>query len=594
MTTWAFDIETQDWDIMVCAVALSDAGQIVRMREDCEVAAWYRELPESDLVLAHNGGRFDFLYLISVTPDLRWNANLAGSSIVSCQAIGHAECRDSYRLFMASLERWCGIEKDVGLACICSKDCGGYCAIRRDMCERDYQRVIAYCERDCEALLRQWNVDVPRLADAGLDVMRSNGTPRGTVGSVAWHTAARLAGVPAFERISTDDYGEGRRGYYGGRTEVGQTRARHGHRYDLHAAYPAALTHDVPTGRRTGVRGERASALYRAGAPGIWHADVTLPRSDLPQLPHRYSGESGRGRLTPQRLLWATGSISGCWTTIELEAAESNGVAIEAIKRGSVWDGMEPIYLPYVEHIYAERRKALDCDDKRWGDLLKWYANALSGKLAQHGGSARLLVLPPGDDPPDDGVEYDPLDSHGRVWAAREPWKVPYSAHPVQAAYLTSRVRIALYNRLSRHAGSWLYCDTDSTYLTHSDDLDTHASRLGAWGYEGDLTDWTALAPKLYRFRTDRGEKVRARGVPKATWEDLDTLAVRDESRSKGSKPVTRDGGVVLARRFGGAFTRGGVTRRHLDAGTAWVGTRREEEGGRTRPLHRTSDGDYV
>jgi len=193
-----------------------------------------------------------------------------------------------------------------------------------------------------------------------------------------------MAGIDPSKPIEWGDYNAGRAGYYGGRVEVGRTRASSGYAYDVNAMYPWALTLPVPVGERRPTRGREARAAFAEMNPGIYHATVAVPDTDLPLLPHRYRGPSmDHGRIADDRLLWATGTITGAWSQIELAFAVENGAVIQSLEYADVWPTEAPIFRPYVEHAYALRATAKRNDDTRWAAVLKWYANSLSGKLAQ-------------------------------------------------------------------------------------------------------------------------------------------------------------------------------------------------------------------
>lgn len=603
MAWWAFDIETSAWDVFVHGSALCEDGRLVHMSSPDQVARWYLDLPSSDIVWSFNGGAFDFVFLISATKRQEWAARMAGGSIISCRVKGGAECRDAMRLFPGSLATWTGKKEELGLPCSCGDDCGGYCSIRPGMSRALRSRMVAYCDQDCRALLDTLSADLQRLRDEGLSIIGARDLPRLTFGTVAWHTAAELAGIdPSLRNEDWPQYDAGRRAYYGGRCEVGRTRVDAGHRYDVHAMYPSALVQGVPFGRWTTLLGADASRAYSRGAHGSYRAEVFVPRGDLPPLPHRFSEPRGQGRLTPGRLLWTTGTITGWFTPIELAAAENHGAQIQRIIAADTWSDCEPIFRPYVEMIYSARDRARAAGDKRWAGVLKWYANALSGKLAQHPDSESIAVIAE-DDSPMRMIEAGWDHVAGRVWS-KPTRRLSSNCRPIMAAYLTSRSRVKLLDRLGRHRGRWIYCDTDSTYLLDKDDRDVHESALGTWGYEGPLTDWLALAPKLYRYRDENGEPhVRSKGIPlirpgtseeskrraaERNWQSIDELAA--------GATVSRPGGVKRLRSGGGTFAARTVERGHLDSqhGTGRCGTRYVESDGTTRPLHRTTDGDYV
>lgn len=584
---WGFDIEAHDWTVFVLGSAVSEEGHVCRFWKEDDVIDWYTGLPTGDEVIAHNGGGYDFLFLISITPHLSWSASIAGSSIVTCRAKGHALCRDSFRMFPRSLKKWTGGKDDVGLDCECGKNCGGYCAIRPDLPPLKRKRLMQYCIGDSRRLIETWIEDTDRLVAEGLDLFNSRGQMRSTIGSVAWNTAAPMAGLDPNGKINWNDYNTGRRAYYGGRTEVGRTHFDLGYRYDVHAMYPWSLTKPVPVGKRRSYAFKTASKHFSNEKPGLYHAEVWIPDTDLPPLPHRYSETRGHGRLTRDRLLWATGHIRGTWALPELKCAVRHGARIARITMADTWESSEAIFTPYIDFIYGARRKASDAGDDRWAAILKWFANSLTGKLAQRPDIMRLKVIGHWDNP---GENWHQLGSKlSRVYA-QSTQKVATCAHTHIAAYLTSRARAKLLDRLARHSGRWLYCDTDSTYLCDPDNTDVHPSKLGTWGYEGIASDWKALAPKLYRYRDDEGRGyVRAKGIPKPTWETLDEL--------EAGQKIIRDGGVERIRRNEGEFIRRKVERGYRDNLTSQTanrcGTRFINEDGTTRPIHRTKYGEY-
>lgn len=580
---WAWDIETEDWDTFVYGHAISTDGRSVAQTTEYEVRQWYLSLDSEDIVLAHNGGAYDFMFLLSICADLQWTARMAGSAIVSMRAKGCAECRDSMRLFRAGLQGWTGQKDALDLPCVCGRDCGGYCSIRRDMPRALRDRMRAYCAQDCRALLEAWCRDIERLADERLEVWAGK-KPRLTLGSVAWHTSAAMGGFDAKEKASWSEYEAGRAAYYGGRCEVGSVRAKYGRRYDIHSAYPWALTLPVPVGPSTYVRGSVAYHAYTRGYQGAYQCAVRAPESEIPLLPHRARWGSSQHRLHAGRLVWATGHLAGTWTLEELRKAEEHGAEITAFGRARVWLASEAIHEEYVRHIYRLKDAATKSGDEHWTKIVKFFANSLSGKLAQKCEVSQLIINPEKVMP-----DWDPVGTDPRIYA-RKMTRLSPCMRPIQAATLTARVRGVVLDRLARHEGHWLYCDTDSTYLQRRDDTDVHPDRLGAWGDEGLLREWEAIGPKLYRFRAPDGDggfvpHVRGKGVPRMTWDDFDALRDGDTIRKEGGAMGVRSAGLYFQKKV---VIRSNRTPENK-AGTRVV----DPETGRTRPLHRLSNGEY-
>lgn len=322
-----------------------------------------------------------------------------------------------------------------------------------------------------------------------------------------------------------------------------------------------------------------ATRAYGRGVPGAYRAIVYQEAGgDLALLPHRERArEIGRGERG--RIIWSTGTIEGWWTLPELQAAERHGARIERITRANLWSHEEPIFAPYIGHVYGCRLRAEAAGDREWAEAMKLAANALSGKLAQQAHADVVQIL---------GRDDDPLIGWrwhgGRVWSQRVRRVAP-SARPIVAATMTALVRVRVLDRLMRHAGRWLYCDTDSTYLEQPDESDT-GNALGAWKSEGVARSWRALAPKLYRYRDAYGnEEVRARGIAGATWATIDDIAAGLATSPDGRARI----------RAGLRVGRSDVVLGWRDVDREWAGMRRvDPRTGRTVPLHRFADGQYA
>lgn len=575
---WAFDVEAEGFDTFACAAAVSTAGDRLVFRHVDRVRDWYRSLDASDIVWSHGGGGYDFLLLVGIEEDRSWQGRTGGGSLLSCRAHGGADCRDSMALFPLKLSDWTGKKMRLDLPCSCGEPgCEGYCSIRaRGMPRALMRRLIERCVSDCEILLEALVRDIARLRALGLDVDYQD-RPRLTMGSIAWKTAARLAGIDATRSLEWGEYDAGMRARYGGRCEVGQVSAPSGERYDLRMAYPAALTLPVPCGTRRALFGLSASRAYQRGAAGCFHALVYVPEG-LPLVPHRRRF-GGRGRGKAGKLLWTTGWLDDWWVREELHALEAYGGRILKIDAAHVWSDEEPLYEPFVDLMWQARAAAQRSGDRAWETICKLGANSLSGKLQQGPERDVLKVQARGDDPP--------LGWHwhgGRVWSQRLR-HVPACARPIEAAVMLARTRVRVLDRMIEHPDTWLYTDTDSFYLTERDDRGVGPG-LGEWKYEGSLTRWMALAPKLVRYVDHNGEEqVRARGIPRATWETLDQLA-------RGVTVSRR--GVARIRASEGRLKGIEIRRAWGDVNEGWAGMRRVEVNGRTRALHRREEGDYV
>lgn len=582
-----FDIETESWDIFVLGGLLTRDGYREFRDPDAMVDAML-DIP-GDL-WAHNGGRFDALWLLEVLRrrGIRAGVSLAGSRVTRVQ-VGRTTVRDSYALIPMSLAKAAPIagarKTSAGLPCRCGRACGGYCSVRRDMTPDEYSRLSEYLENDCRVTLA--------VLDAVSDFAEAHGfAVRGTVGGTAWHSARTLAGIEDAEWRSVGLYKLARRGYFGGRTQVFRPRAAAGWRYDIHSSYPAALARTpVPSGEPRLVVGADASAAYTRGDEGIFAASVAV-RSDewIPPLPLRHS----------DRLWYPVGSFAGEWTALELRHAELHGATIERISHGLAWPSRSLALAPWCERVWSWRAEAAESNPAlaRW---IKWLANSLTGKLAMRP-DIRAVVVSPDNPRACDGAlhscdgEHHPaahccehrcigrcgrwelVGPSRRVWS-RSVYRLPSCGHVHAAAYLTASARVELHAQLLHAGDAAVYCDTDSVYSTR--ELSRRiGGDLGEWGMEGEMRDWYAVAPKLYRYKDGAaGWRVRAKGIPRATAEDLDVLAA--------GGTVERDGGVaglLSAARAGGSLFKTRTISRRSHADGIHVGDR-EIRGDITFPL---------
>jgi len=517
-----FDIETESWSTYVLGAVLTSDGRYFATRDPEALAA--RILQIDGDVWAHNGGRYDALWLLSVldawgTP---WRAHLAGARITLLEA-GRARIRDSFALIPMGLAKGAALggqaKAETGFKCSCGKACGGYCRIRRGMPERDYRRLDGYLRQDCVATLAMLRAVAGWLEGEAIPL-------RGTIGSTAWAGAQAQLDCPS-AKWSASAYQLARGGYYGGRVEVYQPVAPRAYMYDRNSSYPAALVETaVPVGDvRTVSRG--AGRAYSGGWPGIYRVEVEVPECEFPPLPVRL--ESG--------IAYPWGGFGGAWTALELRAAESRGAKIQRVDYGVIWQDVEKLYAPYCERIWKLRSGS----DAPWAAWIKWLANSLTGKLAQKP-ERRIVVGGRGLKP----APWEPLGPSLRIWT-RPAWRIGACAHVQQAAYLTASARVELLCQMeSAPSRSVLYCDTDSDPSAEPQTRKI-GPELGEWKFEGLLHPWRCWAPKLYAA----GDKVVAKGMP-----GIDAAGL---ARLCAGEPHVSDRGVsglATAARGGGSLFR--------------------------------------
>jgi DNA polymerase type B, organellar and viral len=557
-----WDIETEDWDTFVVgSLWTEDCGVEIYRNED-DFAEALLSLPQGYNAWAHAGGRFDVLWLLD------WckrngripaaQIRLSGSSIASLAIRKGPVFRDSNRLMPMSLAQastmFEGERKEkLELPCRCGRDCGGYCSITRGMTGKERERVEAYLVKDIESL-RDTLVNLNEYCASHSLVMS------GTVASTAWNTAKVSCGIWDTSWDSRA-YRFARLGYYGGRTEVGRTVAERVYRYDRVSAYPAALSLDVPTGEMRLVYDRRiAKRVWSLQRQGFYRVSIDVPEQIAPPLPIRLDN----------RLAYPWGKISGVWSRDEILRAEETGAKILAIEAAIVWEKEEPLLKPHIEHCFSLREKAETKSLKTW---LKFIANSLTGAFAQ---DPEQDVVALGEEYAD-RQGYEPVGNYDWIWR-RKVFRISERAHVQWAGVLTARARIEL-NRQITHAGdSWCYSDTDSVISTKPLTRNIGDS-LGAWKFEGEATQFEAIAPKVYTYMDESAARyARAKGIPDA---------VREWDRINAGEEIALNRGVkslLVAARGDKLFQKNDGHRR-VSRREQWCGAR-VRVGERTRAPH--------
>ena len=553
-----WDIETANWDTFVCGGIWTPASGVQIYNDENQLAGHLLSLPPGSVAWAHAGGKFDVLWLLDWC---RRNGNIpeaqirmSGSSIASPAIKRGVTLRDSARLMPMSLREACtmfpngALKERLSLACVCGKDCGGYCAIRVKMSARSRAQLHSYLEADILSL----RDTLTALSDycQAHDILLG-----GTVASSGWRTAKG--------RCSLDDaawdssaYKIARAGYYGGRVEVGQLSAKKVHRFDRKSAYPAQLMLPVPCGDMRVLTPKNAKQAFSRALPGIYGVDITIRDAMSPPLPVR----------TGNRIVYPHGRVSGVWSRDEIIHAVDCGARVERVVGGVVWEHEKPLLAPHVKHCFALREAAPTKALKVW---LKFLANSLTGAFAQDPAQDIVALGDYADD-----ERWEPVGRYDWIWR-RETFRISQRAHVHFAATLTAGARVELHSQIEHAGSAWCYSDTDSTIATRKLTRNV-GDELGQWANEGNAKDFVALAPKVYSYTTSDGKFLaRAKGIPSAedVWPKImsgDAIAL---DRGVDSLLVAARGEALFKRRKG--------TRRVLPR-DGWCGAR-IIDGNRTR-----------
>lgn len=552
-----WDIETANWDEFVCGAIWTPADGTTVYEDEDQLAEHLLSLAPGATAWAHAGGKFDVLWLLDWC---RRNGHipkaqirLSGSSIASLSIVRGPVLRDSARLMPMSLREACTMfdgcaqKERLDFDCVCGERCGGYCAISKTMSRSMMAHLKNYLEADIHSL-RDTLICLSQYAEENELLLA------GTVASTAWRTAK--------ERCKLDDaewdlraYNIARAGYKGGLCAVRKTRADIVHKFDRRSAYPAELSKPVPCGVMRVLDSRTAPMAFGRDKPGIFQATVDVPESMNPPLPVKIA----------ERIVYPWGKIDGAWPANELRYAIERGAKVLSWQGGIAWADEEPRLKPHVDHCFGLREKAKSKALKTW---LKFIANSLTGAFAQNPEQDVVAIGDYADDP-----RWEPVGKYDWIWR-RQTFRISQRAHVHWAATLTGGARVEL-NRQIDHAGDdWVYSDTDSCNATR--ELTRNVGmQLGEWANEGIVSDWVAIAPKVYSYEktlpaTVEGPhefEARSKGIPNAAkhWQKISTGEQITLDRGVDSLLVAARGERLFQRRDG---------RRSVQPKDGWIGAR--------------------
>jgi len=288
-----------------------------------------------------------------------------------------------------------------------------------------------------------------------------------------------------------------RQGYYGGRTERFCEYGYDVRYYDINSSYPASMLEDMPIGPMftLGPCSPKHLALMARKCIGFVECKVYVPPTcKLPPLPYRCP--------IRKKLIFPAGEFSGVWDFAELELLKEVGGKILEIKR-SVWYTKAPIFREMVTDLYRYRDKTLPDYNEGLSFCAKLMLNSLYGKFGMREDRTALVLVPEGVEPPwEKGWPTNGDPNNCLIWEVENIASAAYII-PQISAHITALSRIRLYRGMlqaSNDGAELLYVDTDSIMMTDAEMQE--GAKLGEWKREdpGILLEGFFVLPKLYRL----------------------------------------------------------------------------------------------
>jgi len=435
------------------------------------------------IVYAHNGGKFDWHFLLDeLTPNqplMVINGRLAKFTI------GKAEFRDSFNIMPMPLSAVQKTEID-------------YAKFEPDVRHLHMEEISAYLKDDCVYL---------------------HGMLTAFIAEFGMHLTQAGASVKAWERItgekapvtSPDFYADIAPHYYGGRVQcfrAGEVKFPF-KIVDINSAYPFAMMRWHPYGD---------TVMEQRYLPDdddtISRCFITLTADALGAFPLR----AGDGSLIfPDDGTAHTFHITG-W---EYLAARDTGALRNATVLAVKVLGDKIEFGEYLEHFYSMKTesKRLGYRDGAWHDIAqkaryefsKRFLNSLYGKFGANPEHYEefTVVKPQHIDAAceEDGFGFVcELGDLALVSKPLSPERQRYYNVAV-AASVTGFVRAYLWQAIvtaRKAGGDVLYCDTDCIWTTATGAMRIDANELGAWDVEAECTYGAIAGKKLYAAETTK------------------------------------------------------------------------------------------
>jgi len=458
----------------------------------------------NELIYAHNGGRFDFHFMLEHL-SVGKRIKIINGRIAEFK-IGKATLRDSYLILPTALSA-------------SQKDAFDYTKLEENVREQHMGEIEEYLRHDCEYLFQyvhEFFQHYPQkltLAACAVDMFK------------------QIQGVEMCHLTNGEDQ-DFRKFYFGGRVQALQTGVVEGELklYDINSAYPDAMMHDHPWGRDIIEHPAWGDDPIEDKIFYLANVDIMTP-SLMVREKNALTMPTGKG-------------ITVHAVGVELRAAIELG-HVKLNKVEYAWEFLESInFKGYVDHFFALKKKAKEEGDRNAEIYAKLFLNSLYGKLATdisrfyNYKTSHYEAIPEGYIPVSDGIG-DRLEI---VIVQSEENASGRYYNVATAASITARVRAKLMRALAASDGP-IYCDTDSILARGLPD-EYLGKELGQWDVEA-VADKAAIAGKKLYALWHRGEpiKVSSKGA-RLSASQVEMVAKGETVKWRNDAPTFRISGA--------------------------------------------------
>jgi hypothetical protein len=542
------DFETEPFDAelkaeilpFVCELYSDQFGPIIIWDEDFDafilkVVTAIEALPDAYTIYAHNGGKFDFLFLVR---HIRGIVKFKGRAIMSCR-IGNHELRDSLHILPEKLAAW-------------KKDHFDYSKLKKKNRGHYRQQILDYLHSDCVYL---FDIVKSFVSEFGLKI---------SIGQAAFSELKKSYTVSNVSEASDEFL---RRYFFGGRVECiggrglfdSRTRGHAGDfkLYDVNSMYPfvmANFKHPVSN-----------EYNWRRGNPSEDTVFLDLECVNHGAFVSREGGIDATASKNAGRFYVTKWEYDVAIRYNLIEHVRIIGV-VDNIVRNDFSNFIVPMYnrrrlvKRQMEDLrQAGKEDATEFEELKKQDLfLKYLLNNSYGKFAQNPRNFKeYYYTDAGERPPKEWLKFlETADDDTRhkfsmpieraddfeVWAKPSPGRRYNNVGT--AASITGAARAVLLEAI-QNADEPIYCDTDSLICRDLKSVDIDVAKLGAWKLEQTFDRVIIAGRKLYACEVqgypdghERRIKIRSKGAAGLVWNDLERM-LDDEIISTINKAPT-------------------------------------------------------
>lgn len=456
------------------------------------------------IVYVHNGGRFDFFYMLD------WfdgKVSITASRIIKAFGCGH-EWRDSAAVYPMPLKSYKKKEID-------------YALMEESEREKHKDEIVEYFDSDCIYLHEL----VTRIRSEFGDTL--------TIGSIAMK---ELKKFHKFECLTSVEDSEVRdRFYFGGRVQCFEKgiltpkESESFYVFDINQSYPTSMRnykHPVSSPHFRG--GDVSDNTYFVTAYGYSHG--CFPKRGI-------DGD----------LCFPVGLDTFNTTIHEYRAALETGQFELRCMIQCVDFDVAISFDEFIDHWHGMRKAEQLKGDKVWSDFYKRLCNSAYGKFPQNPENYFDWIIKPLGETPN-GYELDYMIGNVCLW--KKPSEDLTRYNVATGASITGASRSFLIRALAT-AKRPVYCDTDSIICEGmGPGADIHDTKLGCWKLENYGDTLAVAGRKLYAiFRQGECVKMASKGVRLTSQQIMQVASGETVTWKKDAPTFSLNGGTRFLQR---------------------------------------------